>query len=102
MVDVALLGDPIHLMIAWLQSKEPAWFRQNSWINECATGFVAAGLLAWKLDSMFVAVIVFNGVSYCYERWLDPSANVPGHNPIDDIGQRAAGSLLAAWLVSLV
>ena len=88
--------------IEWLQSKEPAWFQKNSWVNEGLAGFVATALLAWRLHGSLGAVVAFTAVSYAYERWLDPHANAPGHNPIDDIGQRAAGSLLAAWLWSLL
>lgn len=92
----------IQKAIAWLQSKEPAWFRNNSWANEALVGFVATVLLGWQLGGSLLAVVAFNAASYAYERWLDPSAKLPGHNPVDDIGQRAAGSLLAAWLWSLL
>lgn len=92
----------IQKAIAWLQSKEPAWFRSNSWYNESAVGFLGTGLCAWKLGGSLLGVLIFNAASYAYERWLDPSAKAPDHKPIDDIGQRAAGSLLAAWLWSLL
>ena len=88
--------------IEWLQSKEPDWFRKNSWVNEGIAGFVLTAVLAWRFHGSAIAVLVFNAASYCYERWLDPHADAPGHYPIDDIGQRAAGSLLAAWLLALL
>ena len=95
--------DKIKLFIAWLQSKAPAWFLKNSWANEALVGAVGTLLCAWVLGwSPKAAVVAFNAVSYAYERWLDPSAGKPYHNPLDDIGQRAAGSLLAAWIWSLL
>jgi hypothetical protein len=88
-------------IVAWLQSKAPAWFIQNSWVNESIIGVLGTLLLAWRLHSGPFAVILFQAVSYLYERFVDPRRNQPGHNPIDDIGQRAAGSLLAGWALSL-
>ena len=92
----------IRRWIAWLQSKEPAWFQKNSWVNEAGSFFVVTLVVGWRLGSMTAALLVLNAANYAYERWLDPHKDEPGHNPIDDIGQRAAGSLLAAWLWSLL
>ena len=89
-------------IIAWVQSKAPAWLIQNSWVNESAVGALGTGLLVWGLHSSVRAVIGFQVISYLYERFVDPRRNQPDHKPIDDIGQRAAGSLLAGWVWSLL
>lgn len=87
--------------IAWLQSKEPKWFQKNSWVNEAGGAVVGTAALALVFGHLQPALIVFNVVSYLYERFADPSRKVEGHNPIDDIGQRAAGSLVLFYIVTL-
>jgi len=96
--------DRIRDFFRWLQSLEPAWFQKNSWVNEAggvALGMVPLLLLFCTLLHRSTAwpVVIVNVISAAYE-WsgVDPSKGQPGHVPLDDFGQRAAGSLLAAWL----
>lgn len=75
-----------------LQALEPAWFQANSWLNESVGGIVPTLGLAWAFGPLW-GVLAFNAISLSYEVWLDPW----GWN-LDDVGQRAAGSLLVGWL----
>ena len=87
----------------WFDSIQPAWFKKNSWVNEA--GGSAIGMIPLLLLSTVLhhgtgwPVGIFNGLSALYEfGGFDNSKGLPGHVPLDDFGQRAAGSLLVAWL----
>lgn len=80
-------------LVRKLQDLEPAWFRANSWVNE------SVGAIIYMLPLLLLglhptlALISFNALSVAYEKWADPW----GWN-LDDVGQRAAGALLIAYL----
>lgn len=104
------LQDKVKNLMARLQALEPAWFQRTSWVNESVGGMLGTGLLlglgalvglrgTWRA---VMAVLVFNGLSAVYEWCVDPSEGAPQHVPLDDFGQRAAGSVLLAWLACLL
>jgi len=101
------LTDRIRAILIWLQSKEPAWFQKNSWANEAggsAIGMIPLLFLFCSLLHLSTVwpVSLFNVLSALYEYGgFDASRGQPGHVPEDDFGQRAAGSLLTAWLWSI-
>ena len=86
------LLDRIKDAVRWLQAREPRWLSGNTWLNESIGGAVPTLVLTWWLGPTW-AVLLFAVGSCAYERWLDPHGW-----SLDDWGQRAAGSLLVAWL----
>ena len=111
----------IERLIEKLQSYEPKWFQRISWINESIGGvlgtlavlllYVLVGLVLGLLHIhihiharvlLVLAILGFNLLSIKYEMSWDPWRFSAGHSKLDDIGQRAAGSLLLGWIWCLL
>ncbi len=59
--------------MTWIYSIEPAWFRDNGWVNESFAGFVGGALFMWiSGGSIITTLIGFNLISVVYELFVDP------------------------------
>ncbi len=88
-------------VISWLQSFVPAWFQKYSWVDE-AGGSIIMMIPLLLLFHPAQASNIFLVGSYVYERFFDTSTGKPGHDPMEDFGQRMVGSIVAAVLWSWI